>query len=256
MTAEKKPPRSLADAQKRFADHIRNPEAVEPPEGIEERRMAIYRRLFFGNLRNLFAKNFPVMRRLLDDPDWDALIRDFMARHQAITPMFTEIGREFVRFIEEQSPAGLPPFAFELAHWEYLETVVRLHHADPTSAGAVIDGDLLERPPLLNPTLQVAQYRWPVHEIGPAFRPDAPLDAPLILAAFRRTNDRVGFMRLNAVTARLLGLAQESPRRSGRALLKQIADELQAADGDAVVRSGAAMLERLRDEQVILGTRQ
>jgi len=38
-----------------FAAHIRDPENVPAPEGIEDRRMAIYRELFFNNIRNLLA---------------------------------------------------------------------------------------------------------------------------------------------------------------------------------------------------------
>lgn len=249
-----KPPESLLRLQEQFAGHIRDPEGTGAPEGIEDRRMAIYRRLFFGNLRNLFAKNFPVLRRLLDDDAWDSLIRAFMRDHRARTPMFTEIGREFVRFLETQEPDSAPPFALELAHWEYLETIVRLHAADPGDIEVDGDGDLLAGCPVLNPTLQLGQYHWPVHEIGPDFQPDQPLDQPLLLAACRRRNDRISFLKLNAVTARLLGLIQEYPDQTGRASLEAIARELGSNDIESVVHSGASMLERLRDSELILGS--
>lgn len=249
------PPESLAALQRRFAGHIRDPDHTPAPEGIEDRRMAIYRRLFFGNLRNLFAKNFPVLRRLLDDDQWDALIRDFMRDHRASTPMFTEIGREFVRFIEEQQPRNLPPFALELVHWEFLETLARLHEADLDAIEADREGDLLDRPPVVNPTLHLGQYRWPVHEIGPDFRPDTPLEQPIVLAACRKRNDRVGFLSINAVTARLIGLMQENPGCTGRNQLNTIAAELGSEDPEAVVTAGAHMLERLRKSELVLGSR-
>lgn len=250
-----KPPESLLRLQEQFAGHIRDPENTGAPEGIEDRRMAIYRRLFFGNLRNLFAKNFPVLRRLLDDDTWDGLIRAFMRDHRARTPMFTEIGREFVRFLETQEPDSVPPFALELAHWEYLETIVRLHAADPGDIETDVDGDLLAGRPVLNPTLQLGQYQWPVHEIGPEFQPEQPLDQPLLLAACRRRNDRISFLKLNAVTTRLLGLIQEHPDHTGRASLEAIARELGSEDIESVVNSGASMLQRLRDSELILGSR-
>lgn len=249
------PPESLLALQRRFAGHIRDPENQPPPDDVEDRRMAIYRRLFFGNLRNLMAKNFPVLRRLVSDEAWDGLIRQFMSQHRARTPMFTEIGREFVRFVEEHQPDELPPFARQLVHWEYLETIVRLDEADVEAAAADPDGDLLARGPVLNPTLQAASYDWPVHQIGPEFQPETPLEAPILLAAARRRNHRISFMRLNAVTGRLIALIGENPDHSGEDILRRIAGELGADDENAVIASGREMLERLRENELIVGTR-
>ncbi|QOC21502.1 putative DNA-binding domain-containing protein [Wenzhouxiangella sp. AB-CW3] len=248
------PPESLLRLQRQFAGHLRDPESVSAPEGVEDRRMAIYRRLFFGNLRNLMAKNFPVLRRLVDDDGWDRLIRQFMVAHRAQTPMFTEIGSEFVRFIEQQRPDDLPPFATELVHWEYLETVVRLHEADLAAVAADPDSDLLARAPTLNPTMQLGIYRWPVHQIGPEFQPDAPLPSPIVLAACRKRDHRIGFMRFNPVTARLVERIGEHENQSGREHLLAIAGELGAPDPEAIVQSGAAMLEKLRAGEFVLGT--
>jgi len=249
------PPERLLELQRRFAGHIRDPLGTAPPEGLEERRLAIYRRLFFGNLNNLFARNFPVLRRIVDDERWQSLIRAFMVEHRSTTPMFTEIGREFVRYLEQAEPPGLPPFALELTHWEFLETCVRLAEADPNAVSCQRDGDLISGLIVLNPTLRLAQYRWPVHEIGPDHQPDQPLARPLILAAWRKRDDRPGFMKLNAVTARLLELIEQQTDRSGRALLERIANELQAPDPEGIVRSGSDMLERLREREILLGTR-
>lgn len=254
-TTDSKPPERLLELQRRFAGHIRDPDGVAAPGGLEERRLAIYRRLFFGTLDNLFSKNFPVLREIVDDERWRRLIREFMVQHRATTPMFTEIGREFVRFLDERQPDGLPAFALELAHWEYLETCVRLAEADPDKVAADRRGDLLAGTPVLNPTLRLAQYHWPVHEIGPKFQPDSPLEQPMVLAAWRRRDDKPGFMRLNQVTARLIALVDESPNASGRAVLERIAEELQAPEPAVVVQSGADMLARLHEREIVLGTK-
>lgn len=248
-----RPPEALLKLQQGFAGHLRNPDAVPPPEGVEDRRMAVYRRLFFGNLRNLMAKNFPVLRRLIVDEAWDRLIRDFMSQHRAQTPMFTEIGREFARFIEDAQPDYIPAFAAELVHWEFLETVVRLHEADLAAMSVDDSASLVDDTPIVNPTIQWGIYRWPVHQIGPEFQPEQPLDQPLVLAACRRRNHRVGFMRFNPVTARLVELLREQPDLTGKAALNAIAAELQADDLDAVVRSGEKMLGKLHDGEFLLG---
>ena len=81
-----------------FAGHIRDPENVPAPDGIEERRMAVYRELFFNNIRNLLATMFPVIRKLHSDDKWHAMIRQFMQQHRAETPYFLQLPQEFLAF--------------------------------------------------------------------------------------------------------------------------------------------------------------
>ena len=50
--------------QMAFAGHIRNPE-LAAPENIEDRRMAIYRRLIFNNIQSFCSNAFPVLKSLL-----------------------------------------------------------------------------------------------------------------------------------------------------------------------------------------------
>ncbi len=41
--------RQLEDLQRRFAAHLRDPATAPAPEGIEDRRLQVYRELFFDN---------------------------------------------------------------------------------------------------------------------------------------------------------------------------------------------------------------
>ena len=61
--------------------------------------MAIYRNLFFNNLRSLLSKTFPVIRKIHSDEHWDRFIRQFMQNHQAKTPYFLELPEEFLNFL-------------------------------------------------------------------------------------------------------------------------------------------------------------
>ena len=88
--------RSFQDKQYAFAAHIRDPDHRPAPEGVEDRRMAIYRELFFNNLRNLLATTYPVLRKLHDDERWERFIRQFMQKHRAKTPYFLELPEEFL----------------------------------------------------------------------------------------------------------------------------------------------------------------
>ncbi len=248
------PPENLVRLQRQFADHIRNPDSVAQPEGIEPRRMAIYRRLFFANIRNLMARNFPVIRRLLDDQAFDRLIREFMIEHRPSTPLFPEIGRELVRYLADSAcdHDHRPPFLAELADWEFIETCVRLDAREINPDQATDKPDLLKRRPRINPTLRLNQSQWPVHRIGPRFLPTEP--SPVLLAAWRKADDKVAFMTINAVTAKLLLLLQENPAMTGLDALNVIAGELEAVDPDSVIRAGTELLERLRQRQVLVGS--
>ena len=81
--------------QRDFAAHLRDPARNAAPDGLEDRRVAVYRELFYNNIEGLLAGNFPVIRRITPDAQWHALARGFYAEHASHTPLFTEIGREF-----------------------------------------------------------------------------------------------------------------------------------------------------------------
>ncbi len=53
-----------------FAAHIRDPENNPAPDGVEDRRMAIYRELFFNNLHNLLGSTFPVIKSCSSLPNF------------------------------------------------------------------------------------------------------------------------------------------------------------------------------------------
>ena len=247
------PPERLAALQKRFADHLRDPETHPAPDGVEARRLAIYRRLFFNNLSSLFAKNFPVVRRVLPDERWRELIGAYLAEHRATTPLFPEIGREFVRFLTEQPErCGEWPWLAELAHWQFLNTTVRNDDRDPAALAADPSGNPLDERPVLNPTLRLATYRWPVHGI----RADraAPEPAATVLAVWRMPDDRLGRLQINAVTGRLIELLKEDPARTGRMALQRVAGELDHAHPAALIDHGRTLLDDLHRRGLILGT--
>ncbi|TVQ36804.1 MAG: DUF2063 domain-containing protein [Wenzhouxiangella sp.] len=248
------PPESLLKLQRRFADHIRDPDSVAPVSGIEERRLVIYRRLFFNNISNLMAKNFPVLRRLYSDDDWNGLIRAFLRDHRAETPLFPQIGQEMVRFLSVlQAGDRLPyPFLAELAHWEYVETCVRFDESEPCwiDPGPDIDPDHAR--PVLNPTLRLAIYQWPVHRIGPRFLPAEPGASQVVLLAYRRRDDSVAFKEINLLTAHLIELMQASPDLTGLELMKRIAVQLPQVDADRLKQQGLALLASLHQGEVIL----
>jgi hypothetical protein len=251
----------LAFQQKQyaFAAHIRDPKSVPAPQGIEDRRMGIYRDLFFNNLHKLISNTFPVLRKLHTAEDWRALVREFMMRHEAKTPYFLEIPKEFLLFLENEHVATDDdyPFLFELAHYEWAELALSVSPDQDDMSRIDADGDLLEGVPVKSALAWSLQYRFPVHRISPTFKPEAPGEQPTFLAVWRKPDDELGFMELNPLSARLLALVESNAESSsGRELLRGLASDLAHADPDAFVIHGASALHELYRVGIIPGTRR
>jgi uncharacterized protein len=233
--------------------HLRDPKAHPPPQGVEDRRIGIYRELVYNNLEGFLSRGFPVIRSLHEDAAWHELVRDFLRGHRASTPYFLEIGREFVAWLQDgRNPhAGDPPFLAELAHYEYAEVALTVAEAPAEWQPLPVDADLLEEKPRLSPLAWLLGYRFPVHRIGPGNRPGQVPDTPTHLMMHRTSADRIAFLELNPVTARLVHLIQHNERRSARALLEGIATELGRDDPEAVIRGGLEILGELRAREVL-----
>jgi len=235
-----------------FAAHLRDPDANPPPPGIEARRMQVYRELFFNGIASLLGGGFPVIRRTLGEDAWTALVRRFHAGHRSRTPLFTEIPAEFVRFLEQGGvSADDPPWLAELAHYEWIELVVRIDDT-PTPAHDP-HGDLVSGVPVVAPWARALAYRWPVHRIGPEHRPQHPPPAPTLLLVHRHADGQARFAAISALVHRLLQRLGEGGL-TGQAQVRALADEAGALADDDFLASGAAMLQSLRADGAVLGT--
>ena len=241
--------------QQVFAAHLRDPERKPAPPGVDPRRMGIYRELIFNNVAGFVRSGFPVLCDLLGPARSDGLVREFLVGHRAASPYFLDIGREFIAWLQDayQAVPGDPGFLLELAHYEWVELALDVAETDYPVAGIDPGGDLLSGHPLVSPLAWSLVYRYPVHRLGPGYRPEAPPAQPTFLVVYRNRAERVRFLEANAVTARLLALLQAPPARCGAAVLCQIAAELGRDDVDAVVAFGARTLEELRALHIIAG---
>ncbi len=241
-----------------FAAHIRDPDGHPAPAAIEDRRMAIYRELFFNNLYKLLGSTFPVLKKLYGADGWRRLVRAFMVRHQASTPYFLEIPKEFIDFLqnEYEAEASDPAFLVELAHYEWAELALSVA-GDELPADVDPEGDLLDGVPVKSPLAWSLSYRFPVHRIDESFRPEAPGEQPTFLVVYRDADDELGFMELNPVTARLLELVDDNPEgRSGRGLIERLAREISYPDPAALIAHGGGVLTDMRAAGILLGTRR
>lgn len=240
-----------------LAAHLRDPDGVPAPAGMEDRRLAIYRELLFNNVEGFVRSGFPVLRALSDDESWNRRVRAFYREHRCRTPYFAEVAAEFVEWLRDargEHPDD-PPFIAELAHYEWVELALSVSDADRELPAADANGDLLAGCPVLSPLAWPLRYRWPVHKIGPAFQPRRPDAQPTHLVVNRDRLDAVHFLEINAVTYRLLQLLADGASTSGRGALERIAAELGHADPAAVIAHGSRLLDDLKARGIVLGAR-
>ncbi len=247
----------LREQQRAFAAYIRDPGAHPAPPDIEARRMAIYRRLFFNSTVKFLDNCFRVIRRILPKAHWQAITEDFFAHHRCRSPIFADIPREFVDYLRtERTPAPEdPPFLAELAHYEWVELALTLAEDPPADEALDSAGDLLGGVPVWSSTAWPLFYNWPVHRIGPDFKPGPGDTEPTFLVVWRDRRDQVRFMTLTTATARLVELINENRNQSGDALLQVLSKEAGHPDPDAFRRFGRDILEKFRANDMVLGAR-
>lgn len=243
----------LHDQLMRLALHVRDPQRQAPPPGIEARRLAVYRQLFLGNVESLLAGGFAVIRSSLKSQQWQALVHAFYADYRCRTPLFTELAGEFVAYLEAGVGDALqtPPWLAELAHYEWVEGALML--SDLSEPVHDPQGDLLDGVPLLSQLAWPLAYHWPVSKIGPDYLPQEAPPEPTLLLARRGADQRVHFSRLAPLAHALLASLQER-HCSGRQHLEALAEAI-GVDGAAILPQGLALLENLRAQGVVLGTR-
>ncbi|MEE4184819.1 MAG: putative DNA-binding domain-containing protein [Gammaproteobacteria bacterium] len=247
---------ALHAQQYAFAAHLRDPHQQPAPAGIEERRLDIYRDLFFNNVVNFLGGHFPICRDILETKRWRRLVRGFYRDYRCSSPLFADMPREFLTYLsgDREPLVEEPPFLVELAHYEWVEAGLLLAPDAPVAAAVDPAGDLLAGIPALRQPAWLLTYRYAVNEIGVARQPTAPAPQPLYYLVLRNACHDVVFNKLNAVSARLYALLEDDEPRSGRQALEQIATELRHATPDAVISSGANILQTWRDTDIILGT--
>lgn len=248
-------PMTFSDYQAAFAARIRNPKQAARPPGAPAKRMRVYEQLLFNNLENFLLACYPITRKILGARAWKQILRRFFSEHRCHSPLFRDIPKAFLDWMEAGGAALFPalPFLAEFMHYEWLELSVSVtpEEADPIAVDP--EGDLLQGCPALHPTARLACYHYPVHRIGPRFKPASPDTEAHCYLLFRNEVDDVRFILLNPLAAQLLTLlGKQQP--SGREALAHLAGQTDPDQYDRFVEAGGHLLRELRDQGALLGT--
>lgn len=245
---------SFIQTQQQFANHLRDPEMNPAPADVEPRRMKIYENLIFKNIEGFLSGGFPILRSLYEEQDWLQLVRDFIIQHESHSPYFLEISQEFLKFLQEEYRPrdGDPAFMLELAHYEWVELALDVSEEElPVSGEEVLTQDLLKQCPKVSPLAWALSYQYPVHQIGPQFRPEQPPEQPTFLLVYRDRQDKVQFMASNALTVRLLNLLEADEEMTGEQVLLELAQEMAHPDPQALTKMGHELLVKLQKCDII-----
>jgi len=251
------PEQTFKDVQYQFTAHLRDPDNNPAPSEIEDRRMEIYRGLLYRNVQSFLASGFPVTRKLYSDEDWHKMVRDFFSTHQSHSPYFKDISKEFIDYLnQEREPQPEdPPFLLELTHYEWLEIVLSFLDADINWENINKEGNLLKGTPVLSPFAQLNRYEFPVHKIKPDFQPQTTGEQPTFILVYRDLNDKVGFMEMNPMTARLFELIAANESQTSEEILVGLAKEIPSLNEEVVLHGGHTTLTQLRQKDILLGTK-
>ena len=239
-------------AQFAFTAHVRDPANAPRPADVEDRRMAIYRELFFNNVESFVRNCFPVLRSLTPDVEWLALVRDFFARHVSHSPLFSDIPAEFLHYLEQEKPATLAPhfpFLLELAHYEWLELVaqIAMETLPPAQSAALTEHSRVA----LSPLAFVQGYRFPVQHIGPEFVPEQAAAEPTTLVVYRNRQDEVQFLALNPLSYQLLSALEQAEAITAGDLLQDLAAALQLPS-ERLLPAGLQALQDFADRDIVM----
>lgn len=244
---------NFIDVQQNFMDYIKDP-SRPLPDGIEARRMKIYRELFFNNLDGFISNAFPVLKSLYKEQDWLDIVQKFFATHDCRTPIFIEIAQEFLLFLqtEYQETEIDPPFMLELAHYEWLELVVAV--AQDNHQQKLIEGGepSLERIKLcVSATSQIAQYAYDVQHISPDYCPKEPSEAPQYFCIYRDLSEEVRFLQLNPLTAQVLAYLSQYESLSYGELLDWLIQTFPQIEADVLKQGCLQLLTDLSHKGII-----
>jgi uncharacterized protein len=237
--------------QAEFAAYIRDPELNPAPLDVEERRMSMYRELFFNNIEGFLSGNFPVLRKILDDSQWIAIVQDFFAKHPCKSPYFSEIPEEFLNYLQNKRDgfSGFP-FILEMAHYEWVEMALSIAKENLTVSKKNTD-NLLTSKITLSPLAWPLVYIFPVHKIAPEFLPIEPPELPTCLIVYRNIDDDVNFIEITPITYRLLEIIQENQNTLTIDCLNRVAEESSHFDTNLVISEGLKILKELSDKSII-----
>ena len=234
-----------------FIDHLKHPDINTFDHGIEDRRLQIYRELFFNNILGFLSSGFPVLESLYSKQGWQVLARKFFAQHQSRSPYFIDISKEFVEYLSSayQLAENDPPFMLELAHYEWIELAISVRKQ--TDTRPFWDGKSAYTSVGFSELASLLSYQFPVHQISQDNQPQQSSE-PVYLVVYRNGQDEVNFTLVNAVSAHMLNVIQQNEIITIENLILAMLEAMPQLDPRQVKEGTVHTLEQMLAQQILL----
>lgn len=241
--------------QSDFANNIRQGEFSEQFADIEPRRLAIYERLFHNNVNQFLQGTFPIAYSIFQGDYWDDLVKKFFVGFRCESPYFKDLPMQFLQFLQTYNLSEELKFLPELAHYEWIEMALDMSDEILPSEGFDIEGDIAQGIPFISPLVLPLTYQYPVHQIGPTFKPTEPASQPFCFIVYRAPNHKIHFTRTTVMAIQLIMILQENNQRTGSQCVEALIPEGEGVDKAQWLATGVELLNDLQKRGVILGTR-
>lgn len=244
---------TLTQTQLAFANYIRDPAKYPAPDAIASERLAVYRELFFNNVRGFLDNAFPVLCSLYKADAWLALQQHFFANTACQSPYFLHIAEQFVGFLQEYTLTEHDPaFLNELAHYEWAELYIGTKQATQPII-PLAPNEVINKPLALSELALLTAYQFPVQRISKSFQPDKPGELHCFLI-YRDTQDEVIFVSLNQASLLLLNQLNEQPGLIFDELIANLAASITTLTPAQLAAAALPLLQQLATKGAIVAT--
>lgn len=248
---------SFIDVQNEFMAHIREPNKYPCPTDVEDRRMAIYRELFFNNINGFVSSAFPVLKTLYNEQQWQVLVRQFFSEHDCQSPYFLDIAQEFITYLATSyvPKESDPLFMLALAHYEWIELDIAVIQADPQQIPLTAN-KLTQSSIYLSKTARNLSYDYPVQHINQVFQPQQASEQPHYFVVYRDIGDEVQFLATNAMTAMLLFIIDSNPGSTFEYICQQVSKQVPQFSCEQLTQGALSTLTAMVERQIIVTKNQ
>lgn len=235
---------SLKQLQNSFSHAARGHEETQSIE-FDKRKLSIYQELLLNNLHELVSPCFPVLLSILPNEIWRGILKDFSKHYHVTTPIFHELPFFLVEYLKIH-PVPDYPYAYELAHYEWIELEVELIEPQKTQSatGAI---SLLEQEWQLSVTARLLEYNYEVDKISPDYQPQQEVKTYLIVY---QIEGEVEFLKINELSFQLLSMMlQES--MSAREIIQLICEMYPKLNENELVSACIPLITQLYEEGIL-----
>lgn len=215
---------------------------------FDQERLAIYQELLLNNLHEVVNPCFPVLRSILPTEIWWNTLKNFIKVYPVSSPIFHRLPFFLVQYLK-QHPIDNYPFAYELAHYEWIELEVELIEYQEVIT-KIEPADLLSQVWQLSKAARLLAYDYPVDQISIDYQPQEQSKTYIVVY---QKQQQVHFLKLNELSFQLL-TAMFDESMSINQVVDALTEMHPQLKREALVEACMPLMQQLYDEALLLAS--